>query len=94
MSINAETIGSHQSDQSTNSAVMQRQCIINSLFQAPWPPDIGAHVLRAQHKIDFQHSAFLLQMHTIPLQIVTIENVQNLEKWMSYMHFPFVMFTT
>jgi hypothetical protein len=39
-----------------------RPCVIGSLFRVPWPPEIGARVLLTQHKIDFQHSAFLLQI--------------------------------
>jgi hypothetical protein len=37
-----------------------RPCVIDSLFRVPWPLEIGVCALLAQHKIDFQHSAFLL----------------------------------
>jgi hypothetical protein len=50
----------HDNDQHTK----LRPCVIDSLFRGPWPPEIGARVLITQHKIDFQNSAFLLQIYT------------------------------
>jgi hypothetical protein len=37
-----------------------RPCVIDSLFQVTWPPEIGACALQTQHKIYFQHSVFLI----------------------------------
>jgi hypothetical protein len=37
-------------------------CVIDSLFRDPWLPEIFACILLTQHKIDFQHCAFLLQI--------------------------------
>jgi hypothetical protein len=37
-----------------------RPCVVDSMFQVPWPPELGACALPTQHKVDFQHSTFLL----------------------------------
>jgi hypothetical protein len=55
-----------------------------SMFQVPWPPEIGARVLSKQHKVYFQHSAFLLLTYCRCLFKVCVENFQNLERSMSY----------
>jgi hypothetical protein len=64
-------------------------CVIDSLFRVPWPPEIGVCALQAQHKIDFQHSAFLSQIDTKTK--VCVENLQTLEKQMSYGFFICIM---
>jgi hypothetical protein len=55
-------------------------CVIDSMFQVPWPPEIGAHVLPTQHRVDFQHSTFLLVMYCRCLFKVCVENYKNLER--------------
>jgi hypothetical protein len=40
--------------------VYLRPSIIDSMFQVPGPPEIGARAMPTQHKVDFQHSTFLL----------------------------------
>jgi hypothetical protein len=58
-----------------------RPCVIDSMFQVPWPP---VCVLPTQHKVDFQHSTFLLLTYCRCLFEVCVENFQNLESSMSY----------
>jgi hypothetical protein len=57
------------------------------MFQVPWPPEIGVRVLPTQHKVDFQHSTFLLLAYCRCLFKVCVENFQNLERSMSYAFF-------
>jgi hypothetical protein len=54
------------------------------MFQVPWPPEIGVRALPTQHKVDFQHSTFLLLTYCRCLFKVCVENYQNLERSTSY----------
>jgi hypothetical protein len=56
-----------------------RPYVIDSMFQVPWPPEIGACALPTQHKVNFQHSR-----PYISIVDVCVENFQNLERSMSY----------
>jgi hypothetical protein len=61
-----------------------KPCVIDSMFQVPWHPEIGAHALPTQHKVDFQHSKFLLLTYWRCLLKVYEDHFQNLERSMSY----------
>jgi hypothetical protein len=54
------------------------------MFQVPWPLEIGVRTLPTQHKVDFQHSTFLLLMYCRRLFKVCDENFKNFERSMSY----------
>jgi hypothetical protein len=78
------TFGSH---------VSFRPCVIDSMFQVPWPPEIGARALPTQHKVDFQHSTFLLLTYCRCLLKVCVENFKILKDQRA-MHFPLCMFAS
>jgi hypothetical protein len=61
-----------------------RPCVIDSMFQVPWPPEVGARALPTEHKVDFQHSTLLLLMYCRCLFKVCVDNFQNFERSMSY----------
>jgi hypothetical protein len=71
-----------KSSWATKKVGMVRPCVIYSIFQVPWPPEIGARALPTQHKDDFQHSTLLTYCRC--LFKVCVENFQNLERSMSY----------
>jgi hypothetical protein len=48
----------------TNQIQRSPLLLLHSLFRVPWPPEIGARTPLTQHKIDFQHSVFLLKIST------------------------------
>jgi hypothetical protein len=72
---------------------VERPCVIDSMFRVPWPPEIGACALPTHHKVDFQHSTFLLLTYCRSL-LKFVLRIFKIWKDQWAMHFPLCMFAS
>jgi hypothetical protein len=68
-----------------------RPYVIDSMFQVPWPPEIGVRALPTQHKVDFQHITFN-SIAYVCLKFVLRSFKILKDQWA--MHFPLCMFAS